>query len=122
MFQIKIPAGGLSRYYSFFSPVLVCAALFVGSMTNATAQIAPAKESLSDLYPGKAYSPYAQRSFPDRVFWGDTHVHTNNSLDARGFGVILGPEGAYRFARGEVVEATNMPKSEPMGLKDSTFT
>jgi len=31
-----------------------------------------------------SYSPYAGRSFPTEVFWGDTHVHTNNSLDARG--------------------------------------
>jgi len=38
-----------------------------------------------------SYSPYAGRNFPTRVYWGDTHVHTNNSLDARGFGVILGP-------------------------------
>lgn len=26
----------------------------------------PAKESLSDVYPGKAYSPYAKRSFPSQ--------------------------------------------------------
>jgi hypothetical protein len=32
----------------------------------ATAQFKPSKESLSDLYPGKAYSPYAERSFPSR--------------------------------------------------------
>ena len=36
----------------------------------ATAQITPSKESLSDVYPGKSYSPYAQRSFPDQVYWG----------------------------------------------------
>ena len=24
------------------------------------------------------------------LYWGDTHVHTNNSLDARGLGVTLG--------------------------------
>ena len=49
------------------------------------------------------FSPYAGRSFPTRVYWGDTHVHTNNSLDARGLGVTLGAEDAYRFARGEEV-------------------
>ena len=36
-----------------------------------------------------------------QVLWGDTHVHTANSLDARAFGVLLDPEQAYRFARGE---------------------
>jgi len=44
--------------------------------------------------------------YPDRVYWGDTHLHTDNSIDAFGFGVRLGPEAALRFARGEEVKAT----------------
>lgn len=28
---------------------------------------------LEGLYPGKAYSPYAKRSFPNKVLWGETH-------------------------------------------------
>ena len=44
------------------------AMLFVS--VSATAQITPSKESLSNLYPGKAYSPYAQRDFPSQVYWG----------------------------------------------------
>jgi hypothetical protein len=73
----------------------------------ATAQIQPAKESLSELYPGKAYSPYAQRRFPDRVYWGDTHLHTGLSVDAGLFGARLGLDDAYRFARGEEVMASS---------------
>jgi hypothetical protein len=53
------------------------------------------------------FSPYAGRNFPTSVYWGDTHLHTNNSLDARGLGVLLGPEDAYRFARGEEVIASH---------------
>ena len=49
---------------------------------SALAQITPSKESLSGLYPGKTYSPYAERSFPDTVYWGDTHLHTALSADA----------------------------------------
>ena len=52
------------------------------------------------------FSPYAGRNFPTQVLWGDTHVHTANSLDARAFGVLLDPEQAYRFARGEEVTAS----------------
>ena len=48
------------------------------------------KEVLNDAYPGKAYSPYAGRNFPDRVFWGDTHLHTSMSMDAGAFGNRLG--------------------------------
>ena len=76
----------------------------------ATAQITPSKESLSNLYPGEAYSPYAQRRFPSRPLWGDTHLHTGLSVDAGLFGARLGLEEAYRFARGEeVVSSTGQP-------------
>ena len=44
--------------------------------------------------------------FPDRPYWGDTHLHTDVSVDAFGFGVRLGPEVALRFARGEEVTST----------------
>ena len=44
--------------------------------------------------------------FPDRPYWGDTHLHTDVSVDAFGFGVRLGPEAALKFARGEEVTAT----------------
>jgi hypothetical protein len=49
--------------------------------------------------------------FPDRPYWGDTHLHTDNSIDAFGFGVRLGPEDALRFARGEEVTATTGAKA-----------
>jgi hypothetical protein len=53
-----------------------------------------------------SYSPYASRNFPDNVYWGDTHLHTTLSFDAGAFGNRLGPEDAYRFARGEEVTST----------------
>jgi len=60
-------------------------------------------ETLSGAYTGKAYSPYAKRSFPERPLWGDSHVHTDLSMDAGLFGTRLSPREAYRFARGEEV-------------------
>ena len=91
-------------------PLILSTLIFImlaGLASTAFAQIAPAKESLSNLYPGKAYSPYAQRSFPDQVFWGDTHLHTGLSMDAGLFGARLGLDDAYRFARGEQVTASS---------------
>jgi hypothetical protein len=68
------------------------------------------REALSDLYSGKSYSPYAQRGFPTRPLWGDSHLHTMASMDAGAFGNRLGLEDAYRFARGEeVVSTTGVP-------------
>ena len=96
-----------SARHSFKTLRLLCAFLIVGSATTGFAQITPSKESLSDLYPGKAYSPYAQRSFPDKVLWGDTHLHTGLSVDAGLFGARLGLDEAYRFARGEEVMASS---------------
>ena len=107
MFQRQHLTAGRSRFFSFLSFNLLCLILLAGSVMNVFAQITPSKESLSDLYPGKAYSPYAQRSFPDRVFWGDTHLHTGMSMDAGLFGARLGLDEAYRFARGEEVVASS---------------
>ena len=57
-----------------------------------------------------AYSPYPEQELPNRVFFGDTHVHTSYSTDAGMIGNTLGPEKAYRFARGETVtSSTGLP-------------
>jgi len=78
--------------------------------TAAHAQFTPSAESLEGLYRGKAYSPFAQRTFPSQVFWGDTHLHTALSPDAGLFGNRLGLDEAYRFARGEqVTSSTGQP-------------
>ena len=52
------------------------------------------------------YSPFVDQHFPTRIFWGDTHLHTRNSVDAGFVGNKLGPEEAYRFARGEEVTSS----------------
>ena len=47
---------------------------------------------------------------PERtsLFWGDTHLHTNQSVDAYGLGNrYLTPDEAYRFAKGEPVRGHN---------------
>lgn len=55
-----------------------------------------------------SYSPPVGRSYPVNVYWGDTHVHSSWSPDAAGGGNRqLGPDAAYRFARGEEVIAHN---------------
>jgi hypothetical protein len=67
-------------------------------------------EVLKGLYPGKAYSPYAKRSFPSNVYWGETHLHTGYSLDAGLFGATTNHEDAYRLALGEeITSSTGQP-------------
>ncbi|AXI45586.1 hypothetical protein C1J03_05770 [Sulfitobacter sp. SK012] len=67
-------------------------------------------QHLGSIYPGKAYSPYAKRSFPSNLYWGETHLHTGLSLDAGLFGNTTGPDTAYRLARGEeITTSTGQP-------------
>ena len=69
---------------------------------------APDAEALKKVHPAKpAYSPYANRNFPTRPFFGDTHLHTSFSMDAGAFGARLGPREAYQFARGEQVTSSS---------------
>jgi len=57
---------------------------------------------------GSTYSHREISTYPDNVYWGDTHLHTNLSWDAYNSGnKNLGPEQAYRFAKGESVTAHN---------------
>jgi hypothetical protein len=49
----------------------------------------------------------AEEELP-QLFWGDLHLHTSNSLDANLFNnFTLGPDVAYRFAKGEAVRMPN---------------
>lgn len=75
-------AGGAAWYFDLFTP-------------RANAEQASNGEGTVEL-----------AEYPDRVYWGDTHLHTDNSIDAFGFGVRIGPEEALRFAKGEKVKST----------------
>lgn len=52
------------------------------------------------------YSPNVDVKIPTRVFWGDTHLHTSYSTDAGMVGNRIGPDEAYRFARGEQITSS----------------
>ena len=85
--------------------VLTLPGLALGQINPSTAP-----EVLNNIFPGKTYSPYAQRSFPSNVYWGETHLHTGLSLDAGLFGCTLNHEDAYRLARGEEIKSsTGLP-------------
>jgi len=62
-----------------------------------------AEEAAEKAFSGTEFSPYASRGYPTQVLYGDTHLHTDISVDAGLFGNRLGLEDAYRFAKGEEV-------------------
>ncbi len=72
--------------------------------TAASAQDTP------PVAPDATYSPFPEEAFPNQVFFGDTHLHTTYSADAGLIGNTLGPDEAYRFAKGEtVISSTGSP-------------
>jgi hypothetical protein len=92
---------------------LLCRSLSVAALvvvtTAAQSQDIAVREQ--DIKVGqKQYSPYLYQSYPNRVFWGDTHLHTSYSTDAGMVGNRLGPDEALRFAKGEkVISSTGLP-------------
>ena len=54
----------------------------------------------------KEYSPHLHQAYPNKVLWGDTHLHTSYSADAGMVGNFLGPDQAFRFAKGEIVRSS----------------
>jgi len=87
----------------------IIAALIAGVISSTG--VVHAKETPTKLIDARAdrtqYSPYINDTYPDNVYFGDTHVHTSYSTDAGFFGNSIGPEEAYRFAKGEVVTASS---------------
>ena len=79
---------------------LAAAALALAVLASPTPQQSVAATAVA------AAQPAPLTAYPEQVFWGDTHLHTSNSLDAFAFGNRLGPEAALRFARGEKVTST----------------
>ena len=88
--------------------VLLAVALASGPVVAQThgdaGEISP--ERLADTGKPRPYSPYADRKFPERPLFGDTHLHTAFSMDAGAAGARLSPADAYRFAMGEQVTSS----------------
>jgi Protein of unknown function (DUF3604) len=66
------------------------------------------RDSAEKAFPAKpVYSPYADRNFPTRPYFGDTHLHTSFSMDAGAFGARLSPRDAYVFAKGNQIVSSS---------------
>jgi hypothetical protein len=92
--------------FLLFLPLFLVPAFAQPALADYVGAVKADKEAVKQAFKEPGYSPYAGRNFPTMVLWGDTHLHTALSLDARAFGATLGLEEAYRFARGEEVTAS----------------
>jgi hypothetical protein len=96
----------MSRKRVYVIIAVALAVVLAGAFALAQTALSPAKKDLPEEE--KIYSPYVERTVTDKnfaegLFWGDTHLHTKYSTDSGMIGNKLGPEEAYRFARGEEV-------------------
>ena len=73
----------------------------------ATGELPQSAEDIGESFSRTNYSPYAGRSYPRNVYFGDTHLHTALSVDAGAFGNRLGLDEAYRFTRGEEITSSS---------------
>ncbi|MEE1877955.1 DUF3604 domain-containing protein [Altererythrobacter litoralis] len=86
--------------------------LAAGLLGVATLALVSCDAAIDEAQKGTGEGTIDLAEFPDRPYWGDTHLHTNNSIDAFGFGVRLGPEDALKFAMGEEVTSTTGIKAK----------
>ena len=100
-----------SSRLTFLRDAAICAPILLIASAVSAGDPVPPSESLEAAFPSqKTFSPYAGRAFPSQVFWGDTHVHTDLSMDAGAFGARLGPDEALQFGKGnEVTSSTGLP-------------
>lgn len=80
---------------------LLCVLSIVVSPAPALAQEVVITEE--DLVDKPVYSPYVGRAYPDEVFFGDMHFHTDLSFDAGLIGTTVTAREGFRMARGEKV-------------------
>ena len=84
------PIGLKSSPFMKFHPILLLLASLLYPLhaqdTTADAGILNEKAAAKAFPSKRPYSPYADRNFPTRPFFGDTHLHTGFSMDAGAFG------------------------------------
>jgi hypothetical protein len=70
------------------------------------------KEKATETTKEKVSENEVKSNVLNDVYWGDTHLHTDLSLDAGAFGNRIGMDEAYRFALGQEVTATTGIKAK----------
>lgn len=89
-----------------YQPNALYVAMIAGLLLTACNKQEPAAPTTHEVTAATPAAPEAP-AFPERPFFGDTHLHTAMSFDAGMFGAKLGPVDAYRFAKGEEVTASS---------------
>ncbi len=84
-------------------PIAVLASLACGLDPSGQEWVPPGGPASATAEPPR--ETCAQRDPMRRPLYGDLHVHTGFSMDARALGTVTTPDEAYRYARGEAIPA-----------------
>ncbi len=87
--------------------VLMVATMGVMALSGCQKQQAPVATEGPAAQATPAVAEPAKAAFPEKVYFGDTHLHTSYSVDAGAFGARLTPRDAYVFAKGNEVTASS---------------
>ena len=63
----------------------------------------PATDTTDAAQPSAQAEPAITENPTRNAYFGDLHIHTRNSFDAFIFGTRVGPDEAYKFAKGEAI-------------------
>ena len=74
----------------------IVVAAFLTPSSAATQDQIPTRDAVANSIAQTEFSPYAGRDYPTDVFWGETHYHTEVSVDA-GTMTRVSQEDAFRF-------------------------
>jgi hypothetical protein len=87
--------------------VLICSAQFLLACEQQSSNLPdPAGPQAASPPPSEITAKTDEH--PQRVYWGDLHLHTRYSFDSYAFGnTALSPDHAFRFAKGETIAAHN---------------
>ena len=89
------------RFKNLFFFLFVITLIFSFSEFERKTEKELAKEKFEDI-PLVEYRPSPN---PDKnAYFGDLHVHTENSFDAYAFGTTASPTDAYKYAKGEAIK------------------
>jgi hypothetical protein len=89
------------------------ATVFLTSLLWALAGCSSAPEPAAPT--AEPTAPAATASRDKSAWFGDLHIHTRWSFDAYSMKVRVGPEDAYRFARGEAIDHVSGKKIQLLG-------
>ncbi len=84
--------------------ILLLLLVFVACKNDKQTEITSEKETSTG---SSLTSEKETKGHPTNVYWGDTHLHTNLSMDAGLFGNRIGLDEAYKFAKGDAVTSTS---------------